>query len=173
MPFQNALKLPATRPDRIVSDAPPSRDAVTISWTCFECELVNTLVNSGISTAASVPQLMIVANCHHSCPVISADTPGTRQVADEQPAHAERRGDAQDRRDPDEPRQRGFEVELLQAAVLGLGDRLVDEVADTPDMKSIRNRIAKIHTMSFACRSACSVGIASVMNEIRATPVTP
>src|SRR5262245_39892519 len=65
MPFQNALKLPATSPDRIVSDAPPSRDAVTISCTCFECELVNTLVNSGISTAASVPQLMIVASCHH------------------------------------------------------------------------------------------------------------
>src|SRR6185295_485627 len=65
MPFQNALKLPATMPERIVSDAPPSREAVTISWTCLLCELVKTLVNSGISTAASVPQLMIVANCHH------------------------------------------------------------------------------------------------------------
>jgi len=52
-------------PERIVSDVPPSRDAVTISWTCLECELVNTLVNSGISTAASVPKLMIVASCHH------------------------------------------------------------------------------------------------------------
>ena len=58
------MKLPATMPDRIVSDAPPSREAVTISCTCCECELVNTLVNSGISTAASVPQLMIVASCH-------------------------------------------------------------------------------------------------------------
>src|SRR5438034_2583981 len=64
MPFQNALKLPATIPDRIVSDAPPSRDAVTISWTCLECELVKILVNSGMRTAASVPQLMIVASCH-------------------------------------------------------------------------------------------------------------
>src|SRR5437773_11185852 len=64
MPFQKALKLPATRPERIVSDAPPSREAVTISWTCFEWELVNTFVNSGMSTAASVPQLMIVASCH-------------------------------------------------------------------------------------------------------------
>ena len=67
MPFQKALKLPATMPERIVSDAPPSREAVTISCTCLECELVKTLVNSGISTAASVPQLMIVASCHHSC----------------------------------------------------------------------------------------------------------
>src|SRR5262245_36417563 len=66
MPFQKALKLPATRPERIVSDDPPSRDAVTISWTCLECELVKILVNSGISTAASVPQLMIVASCHQS-----------------------------------------------------------------------------------------------------------
>src|SRR5262245_13962464 len=65
MPFQNALKLPATMPERIVSDAPPSRDAVTISWTCLLCELVKTFVNSGINTAASVPQLMIVASCHH------------------------------------------------------------------------------------------------------------
>src|ERR1043166_6758547 len=65
MPFQKALKFPATRPDRIVSDAPPSRDAVTISCTCLEWELVKTLVNSGMSTAARVPQLMMVASCHH------------------------------------------------------------------------------------------------------------
>src|SRR5437763_9956861 len=67
MPFQKALKLPATRPERIVSEAPPSRDAVTISWTCLEWELVKTLVNSGMRTAARVPQLMMVASCHHSC----------------------------------------------------------------------------------------------------------
>src|SRR5215207_3286475 len=77
MPFQNALKLPATKPDRIVSDAPPSREAVTISFTCFEWELVNTLVNSGINTAASVPQLMIDASCHHKSLVTAASTPGT------------------------------------------------------------------------------------------------
>src|SRR5262245_587555 len=66
MPFQNALKLPATRPDRIVSDEPPSREAVTISCTCFECELVKIFVNSGIKTAANVPQLMMMASCHHN-----------------------------------------------------------------------------------------------------------
>src|ERR1700730_4620826 len=64
MPFQKALKLPATKPDRIVREAPPSRDAVTISCTCLECELVKIFVNSGMSTAANVPQLMIVASCH-------------------------------------------------------------------------------------------------------------
>src|SRR6059036_1823198 len=66
MPFQKALKLPATMPDRMVSDAPPSRDAVTISRTCLEWELVKTLVNSGMSTAARVPQLMMEASCHHN-----------------------------------------------------------------------------------------------------------
>src|SRR5262245_47830746 len=65
MRFQKDLKLPATMPERIVSDDPPSRDAVTISCTCLECELVKTLVNSRINTAASVPQLMIEASCHH------------------------------------------------------------------------------------------------------------
>src|SRR5438477_118004 len=65
MPIQKALKLPATMPLRMVSDDPPSRDAVTTSWTCLECELVKILVNSGIKTAARVPQLMIDASCHH------------------------------------------------------------------------------------------------------------
>src|SRR5438128_6284470 len=64
MPIQKALKLPATMPERIVSDAPPSREAVTISWTCLEWELVKILVSSGMSTAASVPQLMMLASCH-------------------------------------------------------------------------------------------------------------
>src|SRR5262249_55553455 len=48
----------------MVSDDPPSREAVTISYTCLECELVKIFVNSGMRTAASVPQLMIVASCH-------------------------------------------------------------------------------------------------------------
>src|SRR5687768_15721432 len=74
-PFQKALKLPATRPERIVKEAPPSRDAVTISCTCLECELVKTLVNSGIRTAANVPQLMMTASFHHR-PGIAIDRPG-------------------------------------------------------------------------------------------------
>ena len=41
------------------NEGPPSREAVTISFTCFDLELVNILVNSGIRTAASVPQVNI------------------------------------------------------------------------------------------------------------------
>jgi hypothetical protein len=48
-----------------VSEAPPSREALTISATCFECELVNTLVNSGIRAPASVPHEMITESFHH------------------------------------------------------------------------------------------------------------
>jgi hypothetical protein len=33
MPIQNALKLPAMSPARMLSDAPPSRDEVTTSRT--------------------------------------------------------------------------------------------------------------------------------------------
>ncbi len=33
MPIQKAQKLPATRPERMLSEAPPSREAVTTSWT--------------------------------------------------------------------------------------------------------------------------------------------
>src|SRR4051812_39615436 len=64
-------------PDKIVSDAPPSREAVTISWTCLLCELVKTFVNSGISTAARVPQLMMAASCHHKFPSVVVGPPCT------------------------------------------------------------------------------------------------
>ena len=66
MPSQKALKLPATRPERMFSDAPPSRDAVTTSLTCADSVEVKTLVSSGMSAPASVPQVMIVDSCHHS-----------------------------------------------------------------------------------------------------------
>src|SRR6476646_549563 len=64
--FQNTEKLPATSPERMVSDAPPSRLAATISRTWRELLLVNTLVNSGMSAAARVPQEMMVESFHHS-----------------------------------------------------------------------------------------------------------
>ena len=65
MPFQKALKLPATIPERMVREAPPSREAVTTSCTWRELELVNALVSSGIMAAAKVPKLMMEAKRHH------------------------------------------------------------------------------------------------------------
>src|SRR5262245_37054007 len=66
MPFQNPEKFPATRPERIVNEAPPSLDAFTISATWRELLEVKTFVNSGINAPARVPQEMIVASFHQS-----------------------------------------------------------------------------------------------------------
>src|SRR6185437_1256063 len=65
IPSQNALKLPATKPERILSDAPPSRDDVTTSRTCRESTDVKTLTNSGIIAPARVPQVITVESFHH------------------------------------------------------------------------------------------------------------
>src|SRR6476469_5902480 len=65
-PSQKALKLPATKPDRMLSDAPPSRELVTTSRTCRLSTDVNTLTSSGMIAPASVPQVMTVDSFHHS-----------------------------------------------------------------------------------------------------------
>src|SRR5687768_7910664 len=64
-PSQYAEKFPATRPDRMFSDAPPSRDDDTTSRTWRECVEVKTFTNSGMIAPASVPQVMTVESCHH------------------------------------------------------------------------------------------------------------
>ena len=68
IPSQKALKFPAVNPARMFSDAPPSRDAVTTSFTCAELVEVKIFTTSGITAPASVPQLMIVASFHQSEP---------------------------------------------------------------------------------------------------------
>src|SRR5688572_14555629 len=65
MPIQKALKLPATSPDRMFSDAPPSLDDVSTSRTCAECIDVKIFTSSGMIAPASVPQLMMADSCHH------------------------------------------------------------------------------------------------------------
>src|SRR5215472_1803395 len=66
MPSQYAEKFPATRPERMLSDGPPSLDEVTTSSTWIESVEVNTLTNSGMIAPASVPQEMMVASFHQS-----------------------------------------------------------------------------------------------------------
>ena len=69
----------------MVSEAPPSREADTISRTCRELLLVNTLVNSGIIAPASVPQLMMTERTHQSAgcatPAVSLKSPSNRLLA--------------------------------------------------------------------------------------------
>jgi hypothetical protein len=67
-PIQKAEKLPAVRPERMFSEAPPSRLAVTTSRTCLQWVEVKKVVTSGMIAPASVPQVMIEASFHHRCP---------------------------------------------------------------------------------------------------------
>src|SRR4026208_1054323 len=68
IPSQYALKLPATSPDRMLSEAPPSRDEVTTSRTWRDSVEANTLTNSGMIAPASVPQVITVDSFHQSDP---------------------------------------------------------------------------------------------------------
>src|SRR3954470_1819079 len=68
IPSQYALKLPATNPDRMLSDAPPSRDEVTTSLTCADFTDVKTFTSSGIIAPARVPQVMTAESFHHNDP---------------------------------------------------------------------------------------------------------
>src|SRR5437588_5758554 len=53
------------KPARMLSDAPPSRDAVTISRTWRDSVDVKTFTSSGMMAPASVPQVMIAESFHH------------------------------------------------------------------------------------------------------------
>src|SRR5947208_16814632 len=68
MPSQNALKLPAMRPDKMLSEAPPSREEVTTSLTWLDSVDVKILTSSGMIAPASVPHVMTVESLHHSVP---------------------------------------------------------------------------------------------------------
>ena len=68
MPSQYAAKLPATKPERMLSDAPPSRDDATTSLTWADLVEVKTLTSSGMMAPASVPQVMISESFHHCVP---------------------------------------------------------------------------------------------------------
>src|SRR6476661_10089414 len=68
IPSQYALKFPATRPERMFSDAPPSLDDVTTSFTCRDDVDVNTFTSSGMIAPASVPQVITVDSFHQSVP---------------------------------------------------------------------------------------------------------
>src|SRR5580700_367253 len=64
-PIQKAEKLPATKPDKMLSDAPPCLEQLVTSRTWRELVLTNTLVNSGMTAPATVPQLMMTDKTHH------------------------------------------------------------------------------------------------------------
>src|SRR6185436_138703 len=57
-------KLPATKPDKMLSDAPPCLEQFVTSRTCLQLVLTKTFVNSGISAPATVPQLIMTESTH-------------------------------------------------------------------------------------------------------------
>src|SRR5262245_45502486 len=66
MPSQKPLKLPAVRPERMLSDGPPSRLDVTTSRVCRDSTEVKTFTSSGMIAPAKVPQVMMSDSFHHS-----------------------------------------------------------------------------------------------------------
>ena len=125
-PSQKAEKLPATRPERMFSEAPPWREALTTSSQWRELVLVKTLVNSGISAPAMVPQLMMIERASQA----EIEPPTCGQIAEQKIARDEGDDDGDAGGDPDQVGQGMFEVELLLAGEQGLADRIVDEVGD-------------------------------------------
>src|SRR5882672_6439549 len=86
-PIQNAEKLPATRPDKMFSDAPPCFEQFVTSRTCLQLVLTKTFVNSGINAPATVPQLMITDSTHQrSGSGVACDTPLTTLVMAKSPS---------------------------------------------------------------------------------------
>src|SRR5438876_12117729 len=68
MPSQYAEKFPATSPERMSSEAPPSRAEVTTSLTWPDAVDVNTLTSSGVIAPASGPHVMTVESLDQSEP---------------------------------------------------------------------------------------------------------
>src|SRR5579885_451016 len=84
-PIQMAEKVPATKPERMLRDAPPCLEQLVTSLTWRELVLTKILVNSGISAPATVPQLMIMDRTHQRLgwarPVASAKLPRRSRLA--------------------------------------------------------------------------------------------
>src|ERR1700720_2664743 len=64
-PMEYAEKFPATKPERMPREAPPSSAERTTSLTWRDSVEVKTLTNSGMMAPASVPQEIMVASFHH------------------------------------------------------------------------------------------------------------
>ncbi len=87
-PIQNAEKLPATRPDRTFSDAPPWPEALVTSRTWRELVLTKIFVNSMMSAPASEPHATMADSTHQrfgcATPSASMKSPSSTLVAPKQ-----------------------------------------------------------------------------------------
>src|ERR1044072_2749153 len=161
MPSQYALKLPATRPERMLSDGPPSRDDVTTSRTCRDSVDVNTFTNSGMIAPASVPHVMTADSFHHSEPspsvgIIIFETMNVSTTERIDVSHTRYVSGASK-----------FILSALPYFALARAPLIRYEM---PLATTIMMRITKIQTSNCTCTDGSLT--ASTMNEISATPVT-
>src|SRR5262245_16976512 len=166
IPIQYELKLPAVRPDRMFSDGPPSRDAVTTSLTCLDWVEVKILTTSGMIAPASVPQVMMSDSFHHRL-----------SLAPPAPSRGTSRYDTMKviATDTIDVTQTSWVSGCSKCILSALPERALTIASlnryESPLATIIMMRIAKSQTSNCTCTSAS--GTASRMKVISATPVTP
>src|SRR6267142_2216749 len=157
-PIQKAEKFPATSPDRMLSDAPPSRDAITTSLTWADSVDVKTFTSSGMMAPASVPHVITSDSFHQSEP---SPSPGIRRY-DARKVMATETNDVSQTRCVS-----GFSKFIFEASAYA--DRVMVSLIryDAPEVTIIRTRIMKIQTRS--CTWTTGLATATRMNEMSAT----
>src|SRR5437660_1308398 len=162
MPSQNALKLPAMRPDKMLSEAPPSREEVTTSLTWLDSVDVKILTSSGMIAPASVPHVMTVESFHHS-------VPSPRSLTR---THEARYVIATDTNDVSHTSRVSGASKFMRATPAYWARTQASLIRyDAPLATIMSTRIKKIQTRSWTCTAGSRT--ASRMNEMSATPVTP
>src|SRR6266545_960842 len=162
MPSQYALKFPATSPDRMPSEAPPSRADVTTSRTWPDSVEVKILTSSEMIAPASVPQVITVESFHQRVPspksgISAHDAKYVMRTETIDVSHTSEVSGAS-------------KFIRVAAPYLARANTSLRRY-DTPLATIMRTRIVKIHTRSCTCTAGSLT--ASRMNEMRATPVTP
>src|SRR5437867_4277818 len=162
MPSQYALKFPATSPDRMPSEAPPSRADVTTSRTWPDAVEVKILTSSGMIAPASVPQVITVESFHQRVPSPKSGIS----------AHDAKYVMSTETIDVSHTSEVSGASKFIRVAAPYLARANTSlRRYDTPLATIMRTRIVKIHTRSCTCTAGSRT--ASKMNEMRATPVTP
>src|SRR5262247_2237235 len=159
-PSQYALKLPAISPERMFSDAPPSRAEVTTSRTWPDSVEVKILTSSGMMAPARVPQVMTVESFHQSVPSPRSrmSSQDAKYVSSTETIDVSHTSDV------------SGASKFIWVAVPYFARAMVSlRRYDTPLATIISTRIVKIQTRSWTCTAGSFT--ASRMNEMRATPV--
>src|SRR5438874_13534424 len=150
-------------PARMLSDGPPSREAVTISRTWRDSVDVNTFTSSGMIAPASVPQVMIAESFHHI--VVSPLRFGMRRC-DARNVTPIQISDVSHTNDVSGCSK------LNDVASLYFADANAWLIQyDATEVTIISTRMTKIQTRSCVC--TVELTTARRMNVMSATPVTP